>query len=65
MPKIRRDAVLFANKHGVRVAARHYGVSPGTVSKWCAEAKKIGFHPILTKTSRPKRHPKQLSDELV
>jgi len=33
--------------------------------KWVRKAKKIGHHPIPTESSRPKRHPKQLSDELV
>lgn len=64
-PKIRRDAVLFSNKHGVRVAARHYGVSPGTITKWRARAKKIGLHPIPTYSSAPRHQPKQLSNELV
>jgi transposase InsO family protein len=64
-PKVRRDAVLFSDKHGVRCAARHYGVSPGTISKWRKRAVKIGLHPIPTRSSRPKHHPAQLSNELV
>lgn len=64
-PKVRRDAVLFSDKHGIRCAARHYGVSPGTVSKWRKRAVKIGLHPIPTRSSRPKHHPAQLSNELV
>lgn len=64
-PKVRRDAVLFSDKHGVRYAARHYGVSPGTISKWRKCAVKIGLHPIPTRSSRPKHHPAQLSNELV
>lgn len=64
-PKVRRDAVLFADKHGVRTAARRYGVSPGTISKWRKRAVKIGLHPIPTRSSRPKHHPHQLSDALV
>jgi transposase InsO family protein len=64
-PKVRRDAVLFSNKHGVRVAARHYGVSPGTISKWRKRATKIGLHPIPSYSSAPKHHPNQLSNELV
>jgi len=64
-PKVRRDAVLFSDKHGVRCAARHYGVSPGTISKWRKRAVKIGLHPIPTRSSRPKHHPAQLSSELV
>ena len=64
-PKVRRDAVLFARKHGVRCAARRYGVSPGTISKWKRKADKIGLHPIPTISSRPKSHPKELPDEIT
>jgi len=65
MPKIRRDAVLFANKHGVRCAARHFGFSPGAITLWRKKAKKIGLHPIPTKSSRPKHHPKELKKDLI
>lgn len=64
-PKVRRDAVLFARKHGVRTAARRYGVAPGTISKWKQKADKIGLHPIPTQSSRPKSHPNELSDEIT
>jgi transposase InsO family protein len=64
MPKIRRDAVLFANKHGVRVAARHFGFSPGAICAWKQQAAKIGLHPIPTISSRPKSHPNELSEEV-
>lgn len=64
-PKVRRDAVVFANKHGVRTAARRYGVSPGTISKWSKLAKVVGLHPIPTRSSRPKHSPKALDKELV
>jgi putative transposase len=65
MPRIRRDVVIFANKNGVRCAARHFGFEPGTVSKWIKKAKKIGIHPIPTKSSRPKSHPHELSEKTV
>lgn len=65
MPKIRRDAVEFARKYGVRCAARHFGFQPGTISKWTQKAKKIGYHPIPTKSSRPKHHPNELNEEVV
>lgn len=65
MPKIRRDAVIFANKYGVRCAARHYGFSPGAICEWKKKAKKIGLHPIPTKSSRPKHHPNELKDKVV
>lgn len=65
MPRIRRDAVTFADKYGLRCSARHFGFSPGAISKWRERAKKIGFHPIPTKSSRPKHHPNELSDEII
>lgn len=65
MPKIRRDAVGFARKYGVRCAARHYGFQPSTISKWRKKAQRIGYHPIPTKSSRPKHHPNELKEEIV
>src|SRR3954464_11851351 len=64
-PRVRRDAAQFAKQHGVRTAARRYGVSPGTITKWMQKAAVIGLHPIPTGSSRPKHHPKELSEELV
>jgi transposase InsO family protein len=65
MPKIRRDAVLFANKYGVRCAARHFGFSPGAIVAWRKRANIIGLHPIPTYSSCPKQSPKALDKELV
>jgi transposase InsO family protein len=65
MPKIRRDAVLFANKYGVRCAARHFGFSPGAIILWRKKAKKISLHPIPTESSRPHRHPEELKEDIV
>jgi len=65
MPRIRRDAVVFAEKHGVRTAARYFGFSPGAIVAWKKKAITIGLHPIPTESSKPKHHPKQLSDRLV
>lgn len=65
MPRIRRDAALFAQVHGVRAAARHFGFSIGSMSNWMKVLKKQGVHPIATKSSRPKHHPKELSADTV
>lgn len=64
-PKVRRDAVLFSDKYGVRTTARRYGVSPGTISKWRKRAVKVGLHPIPTRSSRPKHSPRALNRKLV
>lgn len=65
MPRIRRDAVLFAKKHGVRCAARHFGFSPGAICAWQKDAKRIGLHPIPTQSSRPHAHPHALDEAVV
>jgi transposase InsO family protein len=65
MPKIRRDAVVFAEKYGVRCAARHYGFSPGAIVLWRKRAQVVGLHPIPTRSSRPHHHPHELGEDLV
>lgn len=65
MPRIRRDAVVFADKYGVRCAARHFGFSPGALCAWKKKAQRIGLHPIPTKSSRPHHHPDELKDDVV
>jgi transposase InsO family protein len=48
-----------------RKVGRRFGVGSSTVSKWVKKAKKYGYHPIPTLSSRPKHHPHELSTELV
>lgn len=66
MPRVRRDAAaMVGRKYTVAQVARRYGVGTSTISKWVKKAKRYGHVPIPTKSSRPKHHPKQLSNELV
>ncbi len=66
MPRIRRDAAELVRKGwSTRKVARHFGFSQSVIVKWSATAKKLGHYLIPTKSSKPKHHPKQLSDELV
>ena len=65
MPCLRRDVCLFVRYHGVRKASRKFGILPGTISKWWKKYQVSGHNPILTKSSRPHHHPKQLSEEVV
>lgn len=66
LPRVRRDAAdLVRRGWGVRKVARYVGVSPGTITKWVKKAGEIGYHLIPTLSSRPKSHPRQLSQELV
>ena len=64
LPRIRRDAVVFADTQGIRAAARHFGYSPGAIVAWKKRAMKEGYGLLPTRSSRPKSHPKQLSDDL-
>ena len=65
LPRVRRDAAFMAVRKGVRVTARHFGVSPGTISKWVKKAEAIGIHPIPTMSSRPRISPLALPREIV
>ncbi|MDD5589808.1 MAG: leucine zipper domain-containing protein [Candidatus Portnoybacteria bacterium] len=66
LPRVRRDAADLVHRGwGTRQVTRFIGVSPGTISKWVAKAKIYGHIPIPTLSSRPKHHPKQISEKLV
>lgn len=66
MPAIRREAAqLVYRGWSTRKVARHFGFSQSVIVKWVKKAKKIGYHPILTQSSRLHHHPKQLSEETV
>lgn len=66
MPKVRQNAADMVRR-GFTPAevGRRFGVGDSTIAKWVKKAKVLGYHPIPTLSSRPKRHPKQLSDKLV
>jgi len=69
LPKVRGDAVRMVREgHGVREVARHYGYSPGTITKWCQKVKYESPGTaayIPTESSRPHHHPNELPDEIV
>ena len=65
LPRIRRDVAIFASKYGIRKASRHYGYAPSAIHKWVKILSKMGHHPILTKSSRPKSHPKTIDVNIV
>lgn len=66
MPRIRRDAAQLVYKGwSARKVGRHLGFHHTAVMKWVEKAKKIGYHPILTQSSKPRSHPKQLKEEVV
>ena len=67
MPRIRKEAaqLLVRKKWSTRKVARHFGFNQSTIVRWFKKSKLYGYNPIPTLSSRPKHHPKQLSNELV
>lgn len=66
MPRVRRDAAdLVRRGWSKEEVGRKFGVGSSTICKWVKKAKVWGYGAIPTKSSRPHRHPKQLSDDLV
>ena len=67
MGKVRRDAVRLVKYRGwsMRDVAKHVGVEPSTISRWCKHPWATGWHDIPTKSSAPKTHPNALPKEVV
>jgi putative transposase len=66
MPKVRRDAAEMVRKGFTPTeVGRRFGVGSSTICKWVKKAVVFGFHPIPTLSSKPKHHPRELSNELV
>ena len=67
MPRIRKEAAQLLVRKGwsTRKVARHFGFNQSTIVRWFKKSKKYGYHPIPTLSSKPKHHPKELSNELV
>ena len=66
LPRVRMQAVLLVRGGwSIRKAARHLGFSHGAVIGWLKKAPDDGRRTIPTESSRPKRHPRALSMELV
>ena len=66
VPKVRRDAADMVRRgYSKEEVGRRFGVGSSTICKWVKKARVWGYGTIPTLSSRPKHHPKQLSDELV
>lgn len=66
VPKVRRDAADMVRRgYTPTEVGRRFGVGSSTICKWVKKAKRYGYHPIPTLSSRPKHHPKELSNELI
>lgn len=67
LPRVRRQAVeLVRQGWSARKVGRYLGFHHTAVMKWVRKAEPLRLDvPILTESSRPYRHPNQLSDEIV
>jgi len=62
VPKIRQEAAQLVHRGwSARKVGRYLGYHHTTIMDWVKLSKKIGYHPIPTKSSRPKSHPRRLS----
>ena len=65
MPSVRMNAVKKVRSGwGIRQTARHFGVSPGTITKWCSKASNDNRIGIPTLSSRPHHSPNMIADEI-
>jgi transposase InsO family protein len=63
---VRQDAADMVRRgYTTAEVGRRFGVGSSTICKWVRKAKSIGYHPIPTLSSRPKHHPKELSNDLI
>jgi transposase InsO family protein len=66
LPRIRREAAALVSKGwSARKVGRYLGFHHTAVRRWVCESERIGYHPIPTKSSRPKHHPKELGKDVV
>lgn len=68
LPKVRAEAVkMVRSGQSTRTVARHYGFAQSTIVKWCAKVPEhtYQYRVIATKSSRPRHHPHELSEEVV
>ena len=65
LPRIRQEAAdLVRRGWSARKVGRYLGYHHTAIMRWVKRARKIGYHPIPTKSSRPKSHPRRLSLEV-
>ena len=66
MPRIRREAAQLVHRGwSARKVGRYLGYHHTAAMEWVRRSERLGYHPILTLSSRPIRHPKQLTGEVV
>ena len=65
LPKIRQEAARLVHRGwSARKVGRYLGYHHTTIMDWVKLSKSIGYHPIPTKSSRPKFHPRTLDERI-
>lgn len=69
-PRARREAINLVLLHGFTAAsaARKTGVHRSTIGRWLKKSHELGLHGnafVPTLSSRPHRHPKQLTSDII
>lgn len=66
LPRVRREAADMVHRgYTPTEVGRHFGVGSSTICKWVKKSRVYGYGTIPTMSSRPKHHPKQLSEEKI
>jgi len=67
LPKIRREAARLVLEEGwsARKVGRYFGYHHTAVMGWVRYQERYGVRPIATQSSKPRRHSRQLADDLV
>jgi transposase InsO family protein len=66
MPRVRQQAADMVRRgYTLTETGRRFGVGSSTICKWVKKAEKYGYHAIPTLSSRPKHHPRELSNNMV
>ena len=63
--KARLEIVLYAKKHSIRAAARHFGVSRNTIRLWYRRYKKNPKQFLYDRRSTEVTHPHRMSDDWI
>jgi len=65
LPKIRQRAAELVRKGwSARKVGRYLGFHHTAVMEWVRKAERIGYHPIPTRSSKPKSHSRSLDPEI-
>ena len=66
LPKVRWEAVkMLRSGKSTREVARYFGYNQSTITRWEQKSRLLNNGPIPTESSRPRKHPHSLSEEVV